>query len=160
LAAFGNYVYATDDSLSSDASGIVRFEAGAGLAAQRFAEGTQHEDLAAGYDGRLCALDENDTNRVDIYDLETVTPLGTVFLDWNVRGIAVNAKGEIFGTTFGGVIYPFDQSGTELDSLDTDVSGIFDIDLSRGGEIVAGRSDVFSSGARVVVTDESLAAFS
>jgi hypothetical protein len=166
LAAFGNYIFATDDSISGDVSGIMRFDADNPLVAQRFADGKQYDDLAAGYDGRLYALEENDSDSVDVYDPETMTLLGNVALAVGVSGIAVNAAGEIFATTYGsefqgtlGTIYHFDQSGATLNSLTTNVKGTFDIDLTRSGDILIGRSASSGDGARIIVTDASLASF-
>jgi hypothetical protein len=168
LAAFGNLIYATDDAFSFDATGIIRFDADGVLPTQRFADTEQYVDVAAGFDGKLYALRRNDTDSVDVFDPDSMNLLRTIALATGVSGIAVNAAGEIFATTYGsefqgtlGRIYHFDQDGATLNSLTTNVEGTFDIDLTRSGDIVIGRSSPFAdpAGPRVVVTDTSLASW-
>jgi hypothetical protein len=61
-----------------------------------------------------------------------------VVLDAGVRGVAVNAAGEIFGASWDGNLYRFDASGMTLDSIGAGVGNLTDVDLAGDGRLVAG----------------------
>lgn len=155
VAAFGDYVFATDGLTGDD--GIIRFDAANGYSAERFPGPDisvfDYNSLAAGLDGRLYALVSNEST-LDIYFPATMERVGQVELAEDVRDIAVDAAGNIFGASWDNNIYSFDATGAVVDSLNPEgIGNLKDIDLSRSGQIVVtgGFDDVF------VVTDTTLA---
>lgn len=149
IGTFSDFVYVTD--MLSGGSGIVRFDTGSGYTGERFQDGTSYIDLTVGLDGVLYGLRSGEV-AVDRLDPVSMSLLGTVTLDESVRGIAVNAAGEIFGASWsGGTAYRFSSDGTTLASL---VLGgnLIDIDLNGSGTVVIG-----SRFGDVHLTSEALA---
>ena len=154
LATTGSYVFASDRKFfnePAEANGIVRFDLASGFAAQRFAEGSDYRDVAIGLDGLVYGSNQNGlSTTVGIYDPDTLAHLGTLTLDEPVRGLAVNALGQIFGA--GDEIYRFNPDGSVADSIAPGgFALLFDIDLDRSGNIVASAGD-----ENVFLTTESL----
>jgi hypothetical protein len=158
IAAVGDYVFVTDGLTGDD--GIIRFDTASGYTAQRFPDPIpsvfEYIDLTMGLDGRLYAL-LSDESTVDVFFPDSMAHMGRVSLDQDVRGVAANAVGKLFGASWDGNIYRFDASGTLEASIDpADVGGLRDIDISRSGKIVV--SSWLEHG--FVLTDESLSSTS
>lgn len=149
IGAYSHYVFVTDQ-LSP--MGILRFDTDT-YQGQRFADGSSYIDVTVGHDGHIYAL-HSDRHTIDIYDPSSLESLNTVTIANDVRSIAVNAQGEIFGVSWTGVnglIYRFDAAGIQQAYIDGGVGNLDDINVAPTGEIVIGaRSDY------VVITTESL----
>lgn len=101
IGSYQNYIYATDMATFGDegadaAKGIVRFDIN-DYSAQRFAVTSEYIDLTIGLDGMLYGLSNGVT--VDVYDPLTMGLSRTLNLAVGVRGVAINATGEIFGAS-------------------------------------------------------------
>jgi hypothetical protein len=157
LATTGNYVFASDRKFTSgepaDANGLVRFDLANTFAAERFAQGTDYRDVTVGFDGLVYGSNQNGlSTTVGIYDPDTLAQLGSMTLVEPVRGLAVNALGQVFGA--GDEIYRFNPDGSVAASIDPGVGLLFDIDLDRSGRIVASAGD-----QDIVLTTEALDSF-
>ena len=69
--------------------------------------------------------------------------LGTVNLDGtlvaaDLRAIAADASGTMYGAAWDGKIYRISSAGATLGSLTTSTTNLTDIDLSATGQIIAG----------------------
>ena len=69
----------------------------------------------------------------------------------DVRGIAVNEQGHIFGASWDDNIYHFDSNGTQLNSKASGTTGLTDIDLTCDGQLIIG-----SRFGQIIVSDETL----
>ena len=140
IGYFADAVYVTDQNLS-DASGIVRFSL-TDFSAQRFAEGQSYQDLNVGLDGLLYALhDGYPATSIDVYHPVSQLLVKTIHLSGDmyaadIRGIAVDPDGLIYGAGWNGTIYKFDSSGAILGSLQV-AGNLSDIDISAQGELIA-----------------------
>ena len=140
IGFFADAVYVTDQNLS-DASGIVRFSL-TDFSAQRFAEGQSYQDLNIGLDGLLYALhDGYPATAIDVYHPVSQLLVKTIHLSGDmyaadIRGIAVDTDGLIYGAGWNGTIYKFDSSGAILGSLQV-AGNLSDIDISAQGELIA-----------------------
>ena len=139
IGLFADAVYVTDQNLS-DASGIVRFSL-TDFSAQRFAEGQSYQDLNVGLDGFLYALNDSyPATTIDVYDpvsqllVKTINLSGDLY-GADIRGIAVDTDGLIYGAGWNGTIYKFDSSGAILASLQV-AQNLSDIDISAQGELI------------------------
>jgi len=149
IAVYQDYVYVTD-MLGSPNQGIVRFDRSSGTT-QRFETAKEFIDITMGLDGWLYALRSNE-DTVDTYDPETMELLWTTTLASDVRGLAVNDEGDLFGASWDNNIYHFEHDGSLLNSLNPPIAGsLMDIDVSFDGKLV-----VSARGEYVVLTDESL----
>ncbi len=70
----------------------------------------------------------------------------------NSRGVAVTPDGDIFAASHDGGIYQFDHAGNLLRTLESDLHGFVDIDLSNAGLLAAGTTD-----GHLLVTNTDLA---
>jgi hypothetical protein len=148
--------------VGGDEQGVVRFDTAVGYAADRVGA-EDYIDLNIGLDCRLYALrsDSVTTQIVDVYDPLTLAPLGSISLELlqgtiDVRGIAVDANGELYGASWDGNIYHFDASGMEIDSLDSLANDLTDINLRDNGDLVVGArlgDVVFTTTALNSITD-------
>jgi hypothetical protein len=158
IGTYQNFAYVTDmrtfgDDGQDEAKGIVRFNIDT-FFSQRFAEAFEFIDLTIGMDGLLYGLlDDEDT--INVYDPLSMVLLGTISLETDVRGIAVNEVGEIFGASWDGNIYHFDNDGVIQNSIDSGSHDLVDIDISLDGQLVIG-----SRFGYVFLTDESLGSVS
>ena len=156
-AVFEQFVFVVDMETSSpgEPNGLVRFDTNAGYAGVRFAIGADYIDCTVGFDGKLYALRSNSIS-VDVFEPLTLAPLGGTTLEAEVRAVAVNVAGVIFGAAWvDDRIYRFNSDGTAVQSILAGTNDLTDIDLDGAGRIVVGsRSDM------VVVTTEALASTS
>jgi hypothetical protein len=155
VASYLNYVYLTDMRTfgpGDTPSGIVRFDTSTNSFA-RFADTLEFIDLTMGLDGILYALSNERT--VNAYNPITMDFLWTTTLAQNVRGIAVNEAGDIFGASWNQNIYSFNCDGTQLASINSGTTNLTDIDVSFDGKLVVG-----AWSERVILTDESLSSVS
>ena len=161
IGLFADAVYVTDEAVSHDASGIIRFSL-TDFSAQRFAEGQSYQDLTVGLDGFLYALnDSQPATTIDVYDPVSQLLVKTINLSGDlrgadIRGIAVNTAGLIYGYGAGwnGTIYKFDSNGAILSSLQVGPN-LSDIDISAQGELIT--ADWFRN---VYTTTTDLAGYS
>lgn len=135
--------------------GIIRFDRLTG-SSMRQVDNYEYIDLTMGLDGLLYALrdDWSSSGRtVHTYDPLTMDFLWSISLDDDVRGIAVNQQGEIFGASWSETVYHFDCDGTELTSVNINslASDLVDINLSFDGRIAVG-----SRFGDVVLMDDNL----
>ena len=107
-------------------------------------------DMNVGLDELLYALDQ-DGQTVSVFDPATLELQRFLLLEEESTSIAVDAFGNIFGTTAAGLVYQADSTGVVTNQLATGTAGLIDIDLSLSGDIL-----VSSSAGQVVVTDVSL----
>ncbi len=141
IGLFADAVYVTDEAFQNDAGGIVRFSL-TDFSAQRFAEGHSYQDLNVGLDGFLYALtDIYSAPTIDVYDPVSQLLAKTINLSGDlhgadIRGIAVDTDGLIYGAGWNGTIYKFDSSGAILGSLQV-AQNLSDIDISAHGELIA-----------------------
>jgi hypothetical protein len=152
IARYQSYIYLSDMSTAYDGSpaGIVRFDTTTS-SFMRFADGFQIIDLTVGFSGKLYALDSNEST-VRVYDPSTNDLLDTITLAKDVRGIAVNESGEIFGASWDDNIYHFDNNGALIKSTASGTLDLTDIDINRDGLLAVG-----SRFGDVILTDETLA---
>lgn len=159
VAAFGNYVFATDTKTGDDAEsdvGIVRFDI-TGHQAERFAsEQGRMIDVAIGLDGLVYALGPSGSpygTDVYVFDPDSLEMIRHIAMQHQNRALAVNAEGTIF--TVGGIegIRRYDATGQQVgDTLsDNGIGGLADIDLNRNGDIL-----IASHGGVVAFTTEAL----
>jgi hypothetical protein len=145
-----NHVYMSDmNTAGKEASGIVCVDTNTG-AFERFADPIEYIDLALGFDGLLYGL-EKDELTLDAYHPILHTLVLTVSLAHKVRGIAVATSGDIFGASWDGHIYHFDENGNTLDSTASGIMNLTDIDLACDGQLAIG-----SWSGEVLLSDESL----
>ncbi|MCG3125294.1 MAG: hypothetical protein CHACPFDD_00112 [Phycisphaerae bacterium] len=153
VAAWSHYVFATDMDTFGDAPrGIVRFDV-ASNTAQRFADNADFRQIELGLDGLLYG--QTGIRSIAVYEPSTLALVRTVNLPFeanDVRGIAVNAAGDIFTNSLDAVLRRFSPTGTLLDSIPTGSVQTQDIDLLPDGRIIAGHCNE----GRVFLTDESL----
>ncbi len=157
IAIDDNYVHLTDMWTANNGtpSGLVRFDT-TDFSAERYASGREYIDITRGLNGYLYAVRNGGTNAggwtVDVYDLEgSCGQINTITLGHEVRGIAVNAEGEIFGADLSDFIYHFRSDGVILNSVDSGGADLTDIDIASDGTLVIGERF-----GRVILTDETL----
>jgi hypothetical protein len=151
IALDNKFVYLSDMVTAGSGSpvGIVRFDR-TNFTPDRFTANA-YIDLTRGLDGFLYALRSNEQT-VDVYDQQTnCGRVRTITLGNAVRGIAVNAQGEIFGASLDDRIYHFSPTGTTLNSIASGGMDLTDIDLASDGTLVVGERF-----GQVILTDESL----
>ena len=148
IGVVGDYIFVTDNL---GVRGIFRFDQ-KDFSVELFPDEDSFGfiDLTIGRDGLLYAL-ESTEYRVRVFDPETLAELDFLYLSQDVRGIAVDSTGEIYGASWDGRIYHFDPAGTQLNSLHCGVGSLCDIDIDAFGNLVI--SSRFGS---VVITDTSL----
>jgi len=147
IGAIDEWVFVTDmDTANAEPQGIVRFPVGAGTPT-RFAEDSEFQDLTIGGDGLLYALRGNESG-VHVYDPFSMTFVRSFNLDTGVRGIAVAANGLVYGASWDGNFYAYDADGNLLNTLDSGVSSLTDIDLNDNNQLLAG-----SRSGDVILTD-------
>ncbi|NQU25307.1 MAG: PEP-CTERM sorting domain-containing protein [Candidatus Nealsonbacteria bacterium] len=149
MAAYSKYIFATDMRTDLSPGGIVRFNVDdrTGI---RFSIGN-YVDLNVGLDGLLYTLGYSRAN-VSVFDPETTQLLRTFTMPAQVRAIAVDASGHIFGAERFGAsrILHCDADGMLLDSVSAQgIGDLSDIDLSGDGS----RLLVASRQGMVLVTD-------
>lgn len=130
--------------------GIVRFPL-AGGPGDRPVTAKDYIDLALGLDGLLYALDAGhatDGRYVDVYDSGSLARLRTITLPFGteIRAIAVDASGTIYGAGWNSVIYRFTPAGAiaasvPVTALGARYSGLNDIDVSPDGKLFVGCDD-------------------
>ena len=144
LTAYKNYIFASDMATAAPGgpSGIVRFDITGETAPTRFATDIAFAKVSIGQDGSLYGLGGIYPSQITVYDPDTMTQVGSVDLqfsangpDLDVRGIAVDGKGEIFTATWDGYIGKYDSSGKLLAYLHPGGS-LTDMTLDTDGQIV------------------------
>ncbi len=163
IAVHQNFIFATDMATAGAApKGIVRFDINGGYECSRwdddiYGSSWSYIDVAVGLDGWVYSLSSGgrSINVLDpvgfTYDRTIVTgvPLS------NLRAIAVNASGDIFGAGYDGTIYHFDSTGAMQKSLllgsNPGAINLNDIDVAEDGTLVV-------SSGRIHVTDEDFTA--
>ena len=157
IAAYENYIYATDMSTGGgQAKGIVRFDLD-NSSTLRFADTIDFIDLTVGLDRKLYALDQGST--VHVFDPLTGTAIKNFRIGpqiigstgYNSKAIAVNQGGEIYSVDLSGKIYKFSNNGTLLNSINTAFNRLSDIDIAANGKLLISSND-----GRVFLSDESL----
>ncbi len=143
IARFGNYVFVTDMANGVDpTSGIIVFDTANNTSEEFATDLTYPTDLTLGLDGKLWVLSGNKANA---YDPSTFAPLGSVSLaaaNGDIRGIAVDASGDIYATVYESRLVHLAPDGTLVKSMG--FSGYFlgDVDISETGMLLVGtRSD-------------------
>lgn len=151
IALDNNFVYLTDMSTAGSGSpqGIVRFDR-TDFGLDRFTS-TSYIDITMGLDGLIYAL-RSDEQTVDIFNQQTnCGQIGSVSLGADVRGIAVNGQGEIFGASWDDNIYHFNPAGATLNSVSSGGLDLTDIDIASDGTLIVGERF-----GRVILTNETL----
>ena len=152
VAAFGNYVFATDmwtaGNVDPNARGLIRFDL-TNNTSVRFFPTVDFIDVNLGLDGLLYGLQDEYTIRV--FDPNTLALVRTVGLASDVRAVAVDTNGEIFGASWAFRVHRFSSTGALLQSFDTSGNSTIDIDIDLAGRVIFGSRD-----GRVYVTDRQL----
>ncbi len=163
LAAFGNFVFATDMATAPPGgpAGIIRFNVNNLSDVVRFGIG-EPIDLNVGLDGLLYALASGGINGgatgVQVYDPVTMQLLRTFSLADEVRAIAVDANGFVFGAQRDSLSGPlsrivrYDSNGNRLNFVLSPIAGHTDIDITRDGQTLL----VSSHGGAVVLVNSNL----
>ncbi len=102
-----------------------------------FASGIDFTKVAAGRDGLLYGLEGSGSpggNKIGVYNPNSFAFIRNITLPVELRGIAVDASGDIFGIGFRGTFYELTPEGTVVKTLAT--PGGSDIALSPTGAIV------------------------
>jgi hypothetical protein len=158
VAAFSNYVFATDDSVNNDGSGIVRFD-NSGGPTTRFADGNDFIDITMGLDGLLYAL--GGAAGVSVYDPTTLAHVRDISFHDNVadpRSIAVDEAGNLYlGEYQADAVVKLDPTGSNILATKQFISPAgnpdgWKIGLDRDGQVVVGGGT-----GTVYLTDESFA---
>ena len=133
IAAYGDGVYVND--MLGGGQGIIRF--GLDGQAQRFLDGNEYLDLTLGLDNNLYAL-VGSNRSVDVIDPVSMQIIRNVNLNFStdVRGIAVNAAGEIYTVSWNGEINKYDSNGLQINSMPSGSVNLYDIDINAQGQIV------------------------
>ncbi len=160
LAAYGNYVFATDETTASggDANGIVRFNIN-DFTAQRFDSGLgDYIQLTMGKDGLLYALTPSGSpggRECDVFDPNTMARVKHISFGFrDLRDIAVDASGKIYAVTMSDPhIYVFDNNGTLLSTVTTAHNGYTGISINNKGQLVA------DGGGNLLFTDIAFSSF-
>ena len=159
LAAYGNYVFATDmKAAQNTSSGIIRFNIN-DHSAQLFAAGTGYIQVTMGQDGLLYAQYPGGSPfgyNVDVFDPNTMTLLRTISLGFSdFTNIAVDPNGNIFAVVLGDFnIYEFNKGGTLVKTFSTSVDGFSGININAFGQLEA--ISGYGSPDTVLFTDTSL----
>jgi hypothetical protein len=145
LAAWRNFVYATDQEIPGDDplrhEGIVRFDIETGEM-RRFVNDGQFIDLAVGLDGRLYALGPAglaNSRFIRVFDPLTMLPAkpDITGLPADTRALTVDANGQIYAVNFRDPnVYRYTAGGTPLPRFNTGLGGeadFSDIDLNENG---------------------------
>jgi hypothetical protein len=155
LAALGSFVFAANmRTANQEANGLIRFDLELSTSATA-AEGADIIDVAIGLDDRLYALEYNEES-VHVFDPLTLDPLRIVSLDADVRAIAVDAGGRIFGAALNGTLYRFDAEGAIEESIAgfTERNYFADVDIDAGGRLL-----VSTALGEIAVTDVSFSSW-
>ena len=132
IAAYGNGIYVTN--MTGDGQGIIRF--GLDGVAQRFLDGNEYIDLTLGLNGKFYALHLS-SGLVDIIEPTSMQIINTIQLgDSSIRGVAVNANGEIYTVSSPGDLNKYDSNGALLNTMPTANPFMVDIDVDAQGRIV------------------------
>lgn len=133
VAAYGDGVYVND--MLGGGQGIIRF--GLDGQAQRFLDGNEYLDLTLGLDNNFYAL-VGSNRSVDVIDPVSMQIIRNVNLDLStdVRGIAVNAAGEIYTVSWNGELNKYDSNGLQINNLPSGSFNLYDIDINSQGLIV------------------------
>jgi len=133
IAAYEDGIYVTD--MLADGSGIVRF--GLDGLAQRYLEGTEYTDLTFGLDGYFYAIQAY-YGKIDVIHPVDMQVVRSIVIEptVDVRGIAVNAVGEIYAVSWGGELIKYDENGIRINNSQTLLNDLSDIDIDGQGRIV------------------------
>ena len=148
IDAIGERVFVTNMSTSgSPNQGMVVFDLSD--ASLTFVSGDGYIDLTVGEDGYVYGFTGS---TVDKYDPDTMQVLTEISVN-SGRTVAVNAAGELFIADWSGYVRKYDQSGTQLASLQIGGS-FYDISLRQNGDLMlSSRSD------DLVMTETDLSTF-
>jgi len=152
----GDQIFVTDMNTGlppQTQQGLLRFDT-ASSTWTRYGSFDQYIDVTLGLDGRLYALSSarvyDSGGLVRVFDPDTLAFERNINLTGgnSIRGIAVNAAGEIFAAGYDKTLRRFDGNGNLLSTLPTGVE-LADVDLSSDHRLLAvGRLSVF------VLTDQ------
>ena len=141
LAAFGQYVFATDMATGSGggANGLIRFDAKGGYAPTRFASGVDYSDVSLGMDGNLYGLvspaGQPSSGTVNVFNPTTLKVVRTIALtDADDACVVADAAGNIYTGAFGGVTNKVSPAGKVLA---TAAIAATDLSISTDGKIVS-----------------------
>jgi hypothetical protein len=159
-AVFGNFVFLSDMFTfgGGEPNGIVRFDTANNYAAVRFpTSGPGSGDyiqLTVGLDGLLYGLGGSAGNNV--FDPVTLAFIRSINLQGpDLRGLAVDANGDIFAVNFEGTLFHFDRNGNPINSirLQTPFSNFAGstVSLSPNGDVL-----VAAPSGQIFLTNESL----
>jgi len=140
----GDQIFVTDMNTGQPPQtqqGLLRFDPG-GSTWTRFGSFDQYIDVTLGLDGRLYALSSahayDSGGLVRVFDPDTLAFERNINLTGgnSIRGIAVNAAGEIFAAGHDKTLRRFDGNGNLLSTLQMGV-GLADVDLSSDHRLLA-----------------------
>ena len=153
IATFGRSVFLSDmrtfGDVADQLSGIVMFDTLDG-SSLRFSDGIEYIDLTAGLDGLLYGLDY-DERTVNVFDPASRALVRTLTLARDVRGLAVDASGQLFGASLDDNLYRFSASGSLVTTRPSGTYDLLDVDVSSTGQLIAG-----ARFGEVILSDTSL----
>jgi hypothetical protein len=149
VAAFGNFVFLSSTATAQNPSGgLIRVDINNLSSQQKFANGIDFIQVAAGRDGLIYGLEGSGSpagNVIGVYDPNTLAFIRNVTPPVELRDIAVEANGDIFAISFfkdasGNNVYHLGPSGNVIQAigLPTPFNNFAGstIDLSANGDVL------------------------
>ena len=151
IAAFQNFVFATDMDVSGDGKGIVRWDL-TDDSSERVVSDTDYVDLTIGLNGKLYALTPpgGDTQAIHVFDPLTLDPFPTVTLPAgpNFTGIAVDEDGRIYAVSWNTPdVYRYSPTGQlqrHRRLAEGQLNNLLDIDISDDDRLLIGNDKGFA----------------
>jgi hypothetical protein len=151
IAAFDQFVFATDMDVSGDGNGIIRWDL-TDNSSQRVVSGTDYADLTIGLDGKLYALQPatGSPQVIDVYDPLTLDKFPSVTLPAgpNFTGIAVDKDGRIYAVSWNTPdVYRFSPTGQlqrHRRLQEGELNNLLDIDISDDNRLLMGNDKGFA----------------
>lgn len=161
LDVLGNSIFLSDMSTGSAgaAQGIVRFDR-TSEQFTRFGEDYSFRTLSIGRDRLLYGVEGNEIVVFDPITLSEESVIRTPFTH-DLRGLAVQSDGRIFGIDWAEMLYEYDRNGAVVNSLDvrpfmSSFGDTMDLDIRFNGDLLFGSrsGDYYLSDSEFSSVDE------
>ena len=145
IGTIGKYVFAGDMATANAGSpnGIIRFDTSTSTAV-RFMSGTDYSNVTVGANGLVYGINNSGIQtEFDVFNPNTMDKVETILASGPVkyadlRGIAVDANGNIFAAEYSGTVYELNGSGAVVKSFNTGFSDLTSIAIDNQGDLVVG----------------------